>query len=56
MKATVISLFRDKDNPNVLYKAGETIDFDKERIDNLVSRGLVRAVAEQKTTKSKRSR
>ena len=51
MKATVISPFWDKDKSGVYYNAGETVDFDKARIANLVDRGLVKVKEEQKPKK-----
>lgn len=41
VKVVVKQLFRDKFAPTVYYKVGQELEFDAERAENLVSRGLV---------------
>lgn len=44
MKAIVINPFWDKNNTRVRYEAGQIVNFDKNRVNNLVERGLVEPV------------
>ena len=41
VKVVVKQFFRDKFKPTVYYKVGQELEFDAERAENLVSRGLV---------------
>ena len=41
VKVVVKQLFRDKFTPTIYYKVGQELEFDAERAENLVSRGLV---------------
>lgn len=42
MKAKVIKGFRDINDFSKMYKPGDTVDFDKSRIDKCISLGLVK--------------
>lgn len=55
MKGTVISMFADKYNGH-LYNAGDTFECDdKERIADMVDRGLLKVADEKAETKSETS-
>lgn len=41
VKATVKTSFHDKDDFDKVYEVGDTVEFDQERIDALVSLNLV---------------
>ncbi len=53
MKATVISTFWDKDKRGVCYNAGDIVDFDEDRIADLVTRELVKIEDDIKPEKKK---
>ncbi|MDR0207344.1 MAG: hypothetical protein LBI45_08835 [Bacteroidales bacterium] len=53
MKATVISPFWDKNKQGVYYNVGDVVDFDKARIDDLITRGLVEVNEETQSKKEK---
>lgn len=54
MKAVVVAEFLDKYDNNIVYKVGDTVDFDDERIKDLTERKLVSAVEEPKKATTKR--
>lgn len=47
-KVKVIKEFRDKDRFSVVYPVGETFEFEAERAQALVKRGLVEVVGRKK--------
>jgi hypothetical protein len=53
MKAIEIFPFFDRENPSVRYNAGDKVDFDKPRIDNLVARRLVKVEDKSDSEKKK---
>ena len=55
MKAEVKERFLDKFTDE-LYEVGTVVDFDTERVADLVSRGLVTAVAEAESGKAVRKK
>ena len=40
VKVKVVTPFRDKTNKEVIFEVGQELDFDKERADDVVTRGL----------------
>ena len=46
MKGEVINTFRDKFHYNTVYEVGTVVDFEKERMEDLVARGLCKKVKE----------
>jgi len=40
VKVKVVISFRDKTNKEVIFEVGQELDFDKERADDVVTRGL----------------
>ena len=46
MKVEVTSPFLDKFNSSRTYNVGEVVEFDDERANNLIARGLAKAFAE----------
>lgn len=40
VKVTVLIMFRDKYDCSILYKEGDELEFETERADDVVSRGL----------------
>jgi hypothetical protein len=53
MKAIVTSRFIDKDNYHVTHDVGTVVDFDKDRIADLVKRGFVKVEKPEKTDENK---
>ena len=47
-KVKVIKEFRDKDRFSVVYTVGETFEFEAERAQALVKRGLVEVIGRKK--------
>lgn len=47
-KVKVIKEFRDKDRFSVVYPVGETFEFEAERAQALVKRGLVEVIGRKK--------
>ena len=56
MKCKVIAPFKDRFNGRILYKVGDTVDWDdQERIADCTERGLIEPIPE-KVTKPKTTR
>lgn len=51
MKGEVINTFRDKFHYNTIYEVGTVVDFDKERMKDLIARGLCKKVDEKPSAK-----
>ena len=51
MKGEVINTFRDKFHYNTIYEVGTVVDFDKERMKDLIVRGLCKTVDEKPSAK-----
>lgn len=51
MKGEVINTFRDKFHYNTIYEVGTVVDFDKERMKDLIVRGLCKKVDEKPSAK-----
>lgn len=47
MRAEVISPFRDKNHFNIQYNIGDVVDFDTERVEDLIGRKLCKKIEEQ---------
>jgi len=53
MKVTVLKSFRDKLHPSKFIMAGETLDWDDERANAAIRKGLVKKVVEKAKTEKK---
>ena len=51
MKGEVINTFRDKFHYNTIYEVGTVVEFDKERMKDLIARGLCKKVDEKPSAK-----
>lgn len=51
MRGEVISTFRDKFHYNTIYEVGTVVDFDKERMKDLITRGLCKKADEKPSAK-----
>lgn len=51
MKVKVIRTFRDKDNFDLIYNVGETLDLDDERAKELIELNLVEKPRDRKKVK-----
>ena len=51
MKGEVINTFRDKFHYDTVYEVGAVVDFDKERMKDLIARGLCKKVDEKPSAK-----
>lgn len=47
-KVKILKAFRDKDRFSVVYPVGETFEFEAERAQALVKRGLVEVIGKKK--------
>ncbi len=50
MKGIVINPFRDKYHFNTGYEVGDVVDFERTRMEDLISRGLCKKYEEQEET------